>query len=278
MIAGTYRRDFCWRARLGSAMPSKHSFSLLCVFSIAAAGSELADGWKTIHVYVGNETDDPHSVFNHAYSPAHHIWHSQVGQDKTVALLTQGAPGFFVDLAANDAVKLSNTLTLERDFGWDGICIEPNPTYWLGLSRRKCEVVAVVAGRERDQSMQFVFGQTIGGLVGTQFDNKHVVQGNTETLHTLPLLEIFRKARVTRVIDYMSFDVEGAESFIGSVFPWREYRINLLTVERPREDLKQILKMNASMVHLKTHGGFGDEMWCHVDKEAEYRRILRISP
>ena len=114
-------------------MPSKHSFSLLCVFSIAAAVSSvlvepgLSDGWKTIHVYVGNETDDPHSVFNHAYSPAHHIWHSQVGQDKTVALLTQGAPGFFVDLAANDAVKLSNTLTLERDFGWE--LVWPSP--WL---------------------------------------------------------------------------------------------------------------------------------------------------
>ena len=37
--------------------------------------------------------------------------------------------GYFIDLAANDAVKLSNTRALERDYGWSRICIEPNPRY-----------------------------------------------------------------------------------------------------------------------------------------------------
>merc|ERR1719433_2070174 len=51
--------------------------------------------------------------------------HSQVGQDMLVqSLLRCKRNGFFVDLAANDAVKLSNTLMLERDFQWNGICVE----------------------------------------------------------------------------------------------------------------------------------------------------------
>jgi hypothetical protein len=38
-------------------------------------------------------------------------------------------PKFFVDLAANHAVDLSNSLFLEQN-GWKGICIEGNPQYW----------------------------------------------------------------------------------------------------------------------------------------------------
>lgn len=52
-------------------------------------------------------------------------WHAQAGQDRTVAkLLENQKGGFFLDLAANEPVVLSNTRTLERDYGFKGICIE----------------------------------------------------------------------------------------------------------------------------------------------------------
>ena len=245
--------------------------------------ADSRDGWKTIHVWVGNETSDPHSMFHPTLNNVVRSWHSQVGQDKTVALLTRGKPGYFVDLAANDAVKLSNTLTLERDFGWSGLCIEPNSYYWSGLARRQCTVIAAVVGRERNEALKFLFGhndkgeadQVFGGIVGAEFDNKDA-PGNdhVEVLHTIPLDELFHKARVPREIDYMSFDVEGAESFIGNVFPWNEYTVKLLTVERPKGDLKETLRTKANMVYLRTHGWFGDEMWCHASVEAEYRALL----
>ena len=40
---------------------------------------------------------------------------------------------YFVDLAANDPIDLSNTFKLEQ-MGWEGLCIEPNPVYWYRLS------------------------------------------------------------------------------------------------------------------------------------------------
>ena len=36
--------------------------------------------------------------------------------------------GYFVDLAANDPVRLSNSKTLEAEFGWSGLCIEGDST------------------------------------------------------------------------------------------------------------------------------------------------------
>ena len=149
--------------------------------------------------------------------------------------------------------------------------------------RLRCTVVAAVVGREKDEALKFVFNnqkseadQVYGGLVGPEFDNKGVTPGNNhvEVLRTIPLDMVFRKARASHEIDYMSFDVEGAESFIGNVFPWEEYTVKLLTVERPKEDLKETLRTKANMVYLKTHGWFGDEMWCHKSLEAEYRALL----
>jgi len=67
-----------------------------------------AKGWKTVQVYVGNETDDEHSPF----VPKTGVHYSQNGQDKTVIALTGGIPGFFLDLAANRALYLSNTAAL----------------------------------------------------------------------------------------------------------------------------------------------------------------------
>ena len=67
-------------------------------------------------------------------------WHSQAGQDRLVLKLLQGkTSGFFVDLAANDALHLSNTRALERDFGWRGLCIEGNPLLTTRLAQvRDC--------------------------------------------------------------------------------------------------------------------------------------------
>ena len=56
-------------------------------------------------------------------------WHGQVGQDFTIVQLYKEIehwkhPLYFVDLAANHPVLLSNTRALERDYNWKGVCID----------------------------------------------------------------------------------------------------------------------------------------------------------
>ena len=54
--------------------------------------------------------------------------------------------GYFVDLAANDPY-LSNTATLERSFGWKGLCIETLPKKVKALrEKRSCQVVDAAVG------------------------------------------------------------------------------------------------------------------------------------
>lgn len=78
------------------------------------------DGWQTIHVFTGESaaTDEASSQSQPHFSFA------QARQDEVVLrLLKNQTNGYFIDLAANDATVLSNTYSLERYFGWEGLCV-----------------------------------------------------------------------------------------------------------------------------------------------------------
>jgi len=78
------------------------------------------DGWHTIQVFYGKK-----SLLK--FKRPNQQWFSQSNQDEIVASLFQNKTnGYFVDLAANDAVYLSNTLALERQFNWKGGHILPS--------------------------------------------------------------------------------------------------------------------------------------------------------
>jgi hypothetical protein len=132
-------------------------------------GGTHDSGWNEIHVFVGDDDElreeqmvrasaIPRPYYYYFVDAAtttgrRRSWFSQVRQDELVAaLLRYQRCGYFVDLAANDAVRISNTYSLERDYDWSGLAIEPNPIYWAGLVRRPRAriVAAVVAGQQRD--------------------------------------------------------------------------------------------------------------------------------
>jgi len=75
----------------------------------------LKDGWHTIQVFYGDRSLVIPDIMNDR------TWFSQANQDRIVASLFRNKrEGYFIDLAANDPVKLSNTLALERKFDWKG--------------------------------------------------------------------------------------------------------------------------------------------------------------
>ena len=55
-----------------------------------------------------------------------------------VAIFDGKQGGYFIELAAFDAIAHSNSLALERDYGWHGLCVEPNARHWEGLAHRNC--------------------------------------------------------------------------------------------------------------------------------------------
>eukprot|EP00947_MAST-08B_sp_MAST-8B-sp1_P000636 g636.t1 len=200
--------------------------------------------------------------------------YSQRGQDWIVAaLLGCKRDGYFIDLAANDAIKLSNTLALEHHFGWSGLCIEANPRYLPGLTHRKCDIVRAAVGAPTGTKASFVFRGILGGLVGDGMDNKAKTkkgaksQGRTslnaeseEEMSLVSLAALLQTVGASREIDYMSLDVEGAESMVMAGFQWDQYRFKVLTVERPKKDLVAALTQHGYVL-LRRNAHFNDQTW-----------------
>ncbi len=210
-------------------------------------------------------------------------WFSQVKQDQIVyKLLGKLDGGYFVDLASNDATMLSNTYSLEAFHGWNGLCIEPNAKYWARLAFRKCKVIGAIIGETRMEEVVFNFGPkkssnviyhhqrfdggVFGGIVDKNMDNKidKVKEGqdNMVKRFTVPLEEIFQRNDAPKTIDYFSLDVEGAESIVMMDFPFQKYKFRILSIERPKHELKQRLESN-DYVFLRETGGFGETIWAH---------------
>ena len=180
---------------------------------------------------------------------------SQVGQDRTVLdIFKHKRDGAFLDLASNDAVRLSNTVAFEQQHSWTGLYVEPNPMYTDGYLHRTCRLVRAVVGPEDGLGVDFNFRGAKGSMGGiTGLDNKVDNKTNTDRHYTVSLAKILR--------DYLSLDIEGAEAWVES-FPWDAYTFLVATIERPKPELKALLESNGYK-YLCDHGTFGDEMWVH---------------
>jgi Methyltransferase FkbM domain len=222
---------------------------------ITEGKKDVGDGWKNIYVYYGNHLSNPRGDS-----------FSQVYQDKAVlSLLNQKHGGYFVDLAANHAHGLSNSYLLEEYYNWSGLCIEPNSIYWESLSTRKCQVVASAVGGKSFGSVEFrVDNGPLGGIVNEKFDNKPANETTKILKQMVPLESIFKTFRVPRQIDYLSFDVEGAEEYIFADFPFNDYFFNILTIERPNDSLKSILFSNNYTLLLQITP-WGETIWIRND-------------
>lgn len=243
----------------------------------------VTEGWNPIHVYFGKRdliTDDIPSQWRLKGVEKNQDgdeWFGQHGQDVAVAkFFNFKRNGFFVDLAANDAVWASNTFALESNYDWKGLCIEPNPYYWFRLSFRKCHAVGTFVGAKNleEVNVKLGFSKAAGpysGIVGDGFDNKVAKNDESQRRYTASLKHIFEIFNVPKVIDYISLDVEGAEEFIMGTFPFKEYRFLTMTIERPKEELKKLLEEHGMKFVMDFKRG--DTLWAH---ESVYKKGMAL--
>lgn len=179
-------------------------------------------------------------------------YNSQIGQDKWVHSVTgDKRDGFFVELGACDGVLYSNTLFFEK-LGWNGICIEPNDTYFKQLkTKRKCFLSNDLISSEADRVVDFAMCGSTSGIadehIGPFTTKDTIVRKKTNTLSN-----VLDKFHAPKIIDYLSLDVEGQEYSILSTFPFDKYKFRCMTVEHnaphngkeQQELIRKILESN----------------------------------
>jgi FkbM family methyltransferase len=170
---------------------------------------------------------------------------SQDGQDKFIAdLFNNKKEGIFLDIGAYNGLDFSNTLYLEKNLLWKGICIEPNPVVFEKLKINRNCICLNCCVSEVKGTFQFLsvsgYGIMLSGLID-MYDEKHLERinetirnhgGNKEILNVpaLPLKNILEEFDF-KTIDYCNIDVEGGELSVLKSIDFSKILIKFFTIE-----------------------------------------------
>jgi FkbM family methyltransferase len=166
--------------------------------------------------------------------------HSQIFQDEWVLRATRfRTAGYFVEIGGHDGVANSNTAVLERNFGWRGLIVEPNPKWFAKVceNRRSLPVncaVTATPGMELD----FVDAGAVGGLVAHLQSDIHAdVRARQIAANAVIKVQgitgdaLLERYGAPAVIDYVSIDTEGSEFDVVRSIDWAKWNICLVTIE-----------------------------------------------
>ena len=153
--------------------------------------------------------------------------------------------GFFVDVGGCYPRFINNTYYFEKTLNWDGISIEPDPTYANLLRKERINVEEVAISPIKDKT-KFKIKSNV---VDDTYDGDDVIEVKTSTLN-----DILEKYEVDE-IDIISIDLEGYEMEAWKTFDVKKYKPKLIITEHTEM------------------GNYNDEFTKHILEDIEYRVV-----
>ncbi|WJR66044.1 FkbM family methyltransferase [Neorhizobium sp. CSC1952] len=201
---------------------------------------------------------------------------SQLHQDSWIVSETNGKrDGFFVEIGAFDGTSLSNTLLLERDYGWSGILVEPNPAFTIPiLSTRKAKLCTQPVDSQSGNSVTMLFvteKPEISAINRVAYNDMNSEQRKKDhvqiEMQTISLLDLLIKFNAPEVIDYISIDTEGNEFDILENFDFQRFDIRFFSLEH------NFTEAEAKLDNLMRKNGY-ERVFKDITKfDAWYRKI-----
>ena len=179
---------------------------------------------------------------------------AQLGQDLFVlSELNLKRNGYFVEFGATNGVDLSNTVLLEREFGWKGILAEPARVWHDALKRnRTCHIETRCVWSSSGSVLTFSEAEwaelsTISEYKSSDHHKNSRQQSHTYTVETISLIDLLKNHGAPETIDYLSIDTEGSELEILAAFDFDKYRFGFISCEHNFTPAReQILKLLTS--------------------------------
>lgn len=179
------------------------------------------------------------------------ISYSQKEQDlKILKLLNFKRNGYFLDIGCAEFKHLSNTYTLEKEFDWNGLCVDPRK----GLKEqfeleRKCffkeAAIFTYTGK-----IMFRDTGVLSGIADETITDACKRPSKFYEVPCTTIEDLFLEFNVPTIIDYMSLDVEGAELLILEAFPFSKHTLLTASIEhnshlgpKQKEKAQKILKL-----------------------------------
>jgi FkbM family methyltransferase len=172
-------------------------------------------------------------------------FHSQVGQDRFLAeqVFKGQRGGVFVDIGAYDGVHFSNTCYFERELGWTGLCVEPDPDVFARLLKSracKCENCCVADFTGKATFNRFIGAEMFSGIArGNSAEDKgrlaadgKAAGGELKELEVpcFSPADLFTRHGLKR-INYLSIDAEGMDFSILKAIDLAQFDVRCISIE-----------------------------------------------
>lgn len=178
---------------------------------------------------------------------------SQFLQDVFCLLLNKGKRnGFFVEFGACDGLLISNTVLLERKFGWTGILSEPSRHWQESIRKnRNCTIDNRCVWKETGKLIEFAEFKnddysTQSGILQTSESELSVL--SSYQVETISLDDLLKIHNAPSHIDFISIDTEGSEFEILKAFSFSKYSFGFAAIEHKtletEEPIKKLLEAN----------------------------------
>lgn len=157
--------------------------------------------------------------------------------------------GYFLELGARDGKAESLTFALEKQYEWDGLCIEPNPIEFKGLTKhRSCHCLNYAISERSCGPLEFISLGSFSGFLefSKKWRNKLLKhkKENPESVYFIKAKTLnFALSEVSapKFIDFFALDVEGAELSVLLSLDLEEYKFGFIAVEHNFEQPKRNL-------------------------------------
>jgi len=172
--------------------------------------------------------------------------HSQFGEDIILDALLDGQPtGTYIDVGANDPVRLSNTCRFHQR-GWRGVNIEPTKTLWQRLNEVRPDDINLNIGAGAINGTATFYEMNIDTYSTFNKENSAEFCPGKEIAATiempiLTLSAIWAKHVGDKAVDFISVDVEGDNLGVLQGNDWARFRPRFVLVEMDRNERKGII-------------------------------------
>ena len=172
---------------------------------------------------------------------------SQLGQDLLALYFNNFEKHkYFIDIGANDGMKLSNSLTLERDFFWNGLLVEPNSNAFKSLKSSRSNIkINYAVSDKSDSVVKFKeYKNSLRSCIFEKDTERYNQDFDIKTVQTITLTEIFKRFCLPKQIEYLSIDTEGNEYEIIKDFDFDIYNVKTISIEHNHDLIKSDLIRN----------------------------------
>lgn len=195
-------------------------------------------------------------LYNRYYKKNYYF--SQTGEDIIVNFWLNKENGYYVDIGSNHPTLLNNTYLFYLN-GWTGINVEPNPSAYQNIMKKRPKDLNLNIGIDLSVNKQrlYIFEpttmSTFSSIQAKEYQKLGYRLIEKKSIECMPLKELFKRNKPkTLDIDLLNIDVEGMEESVINSNDWNIYRPKMVILETVKHSpiVKTTYKYNKLMKQL----------------------------